>query len=397
MMELAAEPLTLALSGGGVRAMAFHAGVLRFLAERGALESVSHVSTVSGGSLLVALLYRHANMQWPSSQAYLTSTLPAIRTTLTTIDLQRRAIRRLILKPTNWRFVLSRANVVAEAIAKDWGIDGALKQIPETPAWSINGTTAETGRRFRFKADKLGDYELGYANAPDFPIASAAAVSAAFPFGIGPLAVTTSDYSWEKRPAWGAPETDSTPITLKYDRLHVYDGGVYDNLGLEPLFNIGAQKAKVVGKILLSDAGSPLPRGFGLASLSPSRLKRLFGIVMDQTRSLRVRVFVNYLQSNPDAGAYFQIGSDAVERLEQYSAGVTNRTEWLTRSEIQQAAGYPTNLKMMTPDTFDLLARHGYETARWNQCAFRFLSKAATNGKASSPSQRVTDSSLMES
>lgn len=379
MTESATAQLALALSGGGVRAMAFHSGVLRFLAESGALESVSHVSTVSGGSLLVGLLYRHANMQWPSSKTYLASTLPGIRTTLTTVDLQRRAICRLLFKPTNWRFALSRANVIAEAIARDWGIDGSLKQIPEVPAWSINGTTAETGRRFRFKANRLGDYELGYASAPDFPLASAVAVSAAFPFGIGPLALTTSAYAWEKRPAWGAPETDAAPITVKYDQLHVYDGGVYDNLGLEPLLDIGSRKQKVPGKILVSDAGFPLSRGFGLASLSPSRATRLFGILMDQTRSLRVRVFSSYLQANPNAGAYFQIGSNAAERLEQYSSEPASGIRWLDHSEIRKASGYPTDLKILTTEMFDLLSRHGYETALWNQRAFHFLPSVAVS------------------
>ena len=50
------KPIALALSGGGIRAMVFHLGVMRHLAERGLLESVDKISTVSGGSLLVGLL-----------------------------------------------------------------------------------------------------------------------------------------------------------------------------------------------------------------------------------------------------------------------------------------------------------------------------------------------------
>ena len=60
----------LSLSGGGVRAMAFHAGVLRYLAENGLLESVKHVSSVSGGSLLVGLLLRLNKYKWPTSVLY---------------------------------------------------------------------------------------------------------------------------------------------------------------------------------------------------------------------------------------------------------------------------------------------------------------------------------------
>ena len=63
-------PIYLALSGGGVRAMAFHAGVLKYLAESRALDRVREISTVSGGSLLVGLLYSLNNKKWPSSKAY---------------------------------------------------------------------------------------------------------------------------------------------------------------------------------------------------------------------------------------------------------------------------------------------------------------------------------------
>ena len=47
----------LALSGGGFRASVFHIGVLTFLAEKKQLENISYISTVSGGSLLIGLIY----------------------------------------------------------------------------------------------------------------------------------------------------------------------------------------------------------------------------------------------------------------------------------------------------------------------------------------------------
>src|SRR5579864_796576 len=48
--------IALALSGGGSRAMAFHLGCLRALHDRGLLEKVRVVSTVSGGSVIGACL-----------------------------------------------------------------------------------------------------------------------------------------------------------------------------------------------------------------------------------------------------------------------------------------------------------------------------------------------------
>ena len=47
----------LALSGGGFRASIFHMGVLKYLAEKNKLEEISYISSVSGGSLLIGLIY----------------------------------------------------------------------------------------------------------------------------------------------------------------------------------------------------------------------------------------------------------------------------------------------------------------------------------------------------
>ena len=50
--------IALALSGGGIRAMVFHLGVLKYLSEQNKLEEISHISTVSGGSLIIGLLLK---------------------------------------------------------------------------------------------------------------------------------------------------------------------------------------------------------------------------------------------------------------------------------------------------------------------------------------------------
>jgi len=150
------KPIALALSGGGIRAMVFHLGVMRHLAERGHLESVEKISTVSGGSLLVGLLLQQNEMRWPTSEQFLSNSLPALRESLCARSLQWGAARQL-LNPLNWRFFLSRANLLALALRHEWNVREALSDLPETPEWSINGTTAESGKRFRFKRRDIGD------------------------------------------------------------------------------------------------------------------------------------------------------------------------------------------------------------------------------------------------
>jgi predicted acylesterase/phospholipase RssA len=52
--------LGLALSGGGLRATLFHLGVVRFLRDAGLLGDVTHLVSVSGGSILGA----HLALNW---------------------------------------------------------------------------------------------------------------------------------------------------------------------------------------------------------------------------------------------------------------------------------------------------------------------------------------------
>lgn len=367
----------LALSGGGVRAAAFHAGVLRYLAEQGLLEKVAHVSSVSGGSLFVGMVFRHADYSWPSSEAYLREVFPRFRQTLTTQSLQLSAFSRLVLNPLNWRFILSRANVLAKAIRGLWGVTASLSRLSDTPAWSINCTTGETGRRYRFKKGTMGDYELGYAAVDDFGLASAMAISAAFPGGVGPLTLATKKFHWTKRKQWNAskPEAYHPP----FSRLHLYDGGLYDNLGIEPLFDVGQQSLKEdetlpsgMTYILVSDGGAPLVRECMPHPLNPWRFKRIADIALDQCRALRVRAFVNFLKKHPTAGAYVGIGAAAESSIKRFTAGREVLAEkllnqaWLSADEAKQAANYSTTLRQLSEATFDLLEQHGYETAKWN-------------------------------
>jgi NTE family protein len=364
------KAIELALSGGGVRAMAFHCGLLQFLGEQNALERIEHISSVSGGSLLVGLVFHKSAMRWPSSAEYLDSCLPSIREELTRNSLQLAAVRQLLL-PWNWCHVFSRANLVAHAIRSLWGIGSRLSDLPAMPLWSINGTTAETGRRFRFKSGACGDYELGYTDASAFSIADVLAVSAAFPGAIGPLSVESSRYKWRKRTRWNDPISEEREVTLPFKTLHLYDGGLYDNLGMEPLFDIGRQVAKVDGTtIIVSDAGAPLIPGFAFGVLNPFRMKRWLALTRSQQRALRIRSFVNALQKGLP-GAYLQMGARATNILAKVSAPRDAR--WLGNEEAAAAAAVPTSLEKLTPATFNLLARHGYETAYANNLAYPYL------------------------
>lgn len=360
----------LALSGGGVRAMAFHMGVLRFLAQRQELENISDISTVSGGSLLIGLIFGKSKMRWPSSAEYLNTCQHELRKTLLGTDLQMGTLGRLIFRPSCWRYLNSRPNVVALAIYEEWRIRGIMDDLPRSPRWSINCTTAETGRRFRFKEERLGDYETGYANAGKFPLASAMAISAAFPVGIGPFRLYASRLEWWKKPYWEAPQEVRIPAPFK--DLHLYDGGVYDNLGIEPFFDAGrgAPKKGIPPAIIVSDAGAPLVRGFGLSALNPLRMKRLMDVMMDQNRALRVRGFINHVETQCQ-GAYLGIQRSPNIRNVIKKSGCVD--SWLGEAEAAFVSGYSTSLRAMSEDDFKLIEEHGYQTAVLTQLGYPYM------------------------
>jgi len=370
MIEATGErcAIGLALSGGGVRAAAFHAGALRRLAEMDRMRDVAHVSTVSGGSLFTGLVFHFSGYKWPTGEQYMHDVLPQVRALLTTSSLQWNALFRLLALPCNWQFLTSRANVVAQSLSRDWKIQATLSSLPSYPVWSINGSCSESGRRFRFKSGEIGDHESGYAQAPNLPLAAAMAVSAAFPGGIGPLAIRTRDYAWTKKATWN--DETSKPHTPQFHKLHLYDGGVYDNLGLEPLFDMGKQelrqpenrdqRAPDIDFLFVSDAGlgyerQPLPH-----PLNPLRLKRVADLAFDQIRALRVRSLMNYLKHHPSNGALLPIGFAAPGGATVPASGV-----FLTPAEAVAAACVKTSLKCLSVEQFTLVERHGYETAHW--------------------------------
>lgn len=355
--------IALALSGGGIRALVFHLGVIRLLAERHLLENVERISTVSGGSLLVGLMFQANQYQWPSSDYFIEVVYPTLRESLCKTSFQWGAVRQL-LNPVNVPFLLSRANLLALAIKQEWQIDIKLSELPSKPEWSINATTAENGKRFRFKQSDIGDYQLGYAHPGDFLLANAMAVSAAFPGGFGPLQLDATRFEWQKR-EWNAPKGTEQSVDIGYKVLHLYDGGIYDNLGLEPFFDAGRSKAKHPGNaIIVSDAGRPLPSGFDFLALNPFRLQRVADIMSDQSHALRVRTFSRYLQESPGRGAFMYIGTPIEATLPCKSA--------------TYASNFPTTLRRIDWREFDLLANHGYQVAKQVEQAYGLYDHSET-------------------
>jgi NTE family protein len=357
----------LALSGGGIRAAVFHLGVLRRLAEQDLLETVSQISTVSGGSLALAALMSKARMHWPSSAEYRTLIYPALKELLTTTDLfSFKAIGWAGVVRFNAQLLRHRAKVLADLLEKRWGVVGAVEQLPDQPTWWINTTCLETGKNWRFAKREMGDWQFGRHYNPPVHLSDAAAASAAVPYVIGALTLSLPREGWYRTdPATRQPLEKHEALATT---VRLWDGGAYENLGLETLFK---PRQGLIGCdfLVCSDASGPLgpPSASSPFNILRGHLAspRLFDICSDQIRSLRTRMFVAAIEDGTINGVLLRMGN-SVRDVDIKTGRQRDRSSYdlfQADREVALAFRYPTDLKALSIESFDHIARHGYELA----------------------------------
>ena len=345
----------LALSGGGIRAVVFHLGVLSRLANQALLEKITFLSTVSGGSLAIALVWVCSQSSWPSSVYFLKHIIQNSRYLLTERDLQQNYIFQTLKSP--WQLVHGRASVLGGVLQNCWGIKGLLSDLPDVPRWIINATCYETGKNWRFMRKRMGDYLAGYVLSPQLPIAQAVAVSAAYPGLIGSLTLRTNRFVWHKYDNSGQTRQHGA----RFAALHLWDGGVYDNLGIEALFKPLDGYRDGFDFLVVSDASSLFDTEYRRSSAP----KRLLDISTDQVRSLRARTIVSHLQDNPGTGVYLKIGNTEKQIYQQAKQPIPRQgmSKSLDVADVQTAARMNTTLRKISKSEFNLLYRHGYQVA----------------------------------
>lgn len=354
----------IALSGGGVRAAVFHLGVLSRLAEDGLLEKITRISTVSGGTLVTGLVYSIAGNKWPTSDFFLKQCLEQTRYYLTKRDIRLNAIFLGIIQPK--ALIQKRANLISKSIQNCWKISGNLNDIPQQPRWILNATTYESGKNWRFMSQRrMGDYVVNYVENPNILLADAMAASAAYPELIGALVLDTRKYNWFKFSGKTTEQTQS-----KFSKLHLWDGGLYENLGVEALFKIGDEcpYPDDCNFLVVSDASNPI--GLKKHTIRPwKRALRLIAISMDQVRSLRARILINHFENHKNSGVYFKIGNTGRKILEDVKTNnklinelTKNR---LSADEAKSAEGFETTLRKLTEAEYALLYQHGWEVANF--------------------------------
>lgn len=292
----------LALSGGGFRAMLFHVGALRRLYEIDALRPLTRISSVSGGSIAAAVLA----LCWdelhdgPPDIALFKARVeqPLIEFASTRLDITAGLLGLSTPKSS-----------IAEKAAAAYRrlFNGAtLQQLPIRPRFVFCATNLGSGSLVRFARPYTADRRIGMRGYLDLDLGTVVAASAAFPPFLSPMVIELDD-SRALTEQFPRRRKDERPPELAglrsfTHRLKLTDGGVYDNLGLQPLDSFHT--------VLVSDGGGAFSFEPNVATNWLSHMVRCWLVTDNQVRALRRRGLVGDLIEGRRNGAFWGIGTE---------------------------------------------------------------------------------------
>jgi NTE family protein len=282
-------------------------------------------------------------------------------------------------------------------LREDWGVTASLRELPENPRWMINAACYETGRNWRFERFRMGDYVLGYTYDTDIPVSDAVAASSAVPGVVGPVVLDTQPRSWFKykdRLSGVKEQMDpdshmrrkTEETTPEFSKVHLWDGGVYDNLGLESLHNfVDGWREGVDFLIASSASGIPQNKRYRRWQV----VLRIIDIPMYQVLALRSRAILERIKVHKDQGSYVHIGNtceyvltearkealrredlEEARRLEGEIARQCSDSQCLSEDEAELARDMETTARRLSPEEFVRLFRHGFEVADYTLDAY---------------------------
>jgi NTE family protein len=360
--------IAVCLSGGGFRAALFHLGALRRLRELGLLHEVSLVSSVSGGSILSGFFAECIARGGATSRADYASWLDDVDwdrdvatpfRELTSHDLRTWPVLKNLL--WNWAAPGFRVRDLERRYSRRVSRK-TLGELPVWPEFVFCATNLTFGVNWEFSREHAGDYQAGYlTEAAGWPLARAIAASSAFPPIFGPLPIRANPNDFRRGRYRGEDRN------WLVSRTALTDGGVYDNLGLEPAW-------KEYGTVLVSDCGAPFDFRFGTNPIR--RLLRYTSVVMNQAGSVRKRLFFYQRRRGEYEGTYWGIRSSAGETKEAELASLPEEDYEVARvAAAPPTGGYSralvdevlsrirTDLDAFTEAEQKVLENHGYFAA----------------------------------
>lgn len=353
----------LCLSGGGYRAMLYHAGAICRLNRLGLLRRLRRVSGVSGGSIAAAALaVCWPQLQWDTDD--IAHNLEAIflpkiyAQADDTVDVSATIEWLLpIVSPLERLLASYERNIVGQAMLTD------LPSGPNDPVFVFNATNLMTGSLFRMRRDYVADRRIGVFRGLNMPLSLAVAASAAFPPFLSPveveLASVAPDMTGAKAVCARPPFTNHALLT---------DGGVYDNLATETVW-------KRCRTIFVSDGGKP----WAPNESPPSGVKQLMnviGVASGQCDALRKRMLSHAYARKERFGAMWAL-DDGIDDGTELPPG-------LTQDEVRIVSAIDTRLARFNARQQNLLLKAG-----WLGAAARIRScyPGSSNGYVDLPDQ----------
>lgn len=345
----------LALSGGGFRATLFHLGLIRFLRDAKILPNITHITSVSGGSIVAAHLalnwgrYSGSDGEFDAAAGELLSFM--------TLDVRNRIVRRfplgLLVRPLRRLLGMSNRHLTRPGLLEHhykkflFG-DTSLFELPVRPELHILSTNLSEGCLVSFNRNGLlmmrrnrddGAIRVDQMRASLATVPMAVAASSAFPGFFPPLELSGAEV--------GIPAGE-------FGHRAFTDGGVFDNLGIR-MFTyltqyLGAERFKLDG-VLISDVGKPIAvEGEDGAGGMIRTSIRSSDILMDRVWQLETATFTGA------PGFVFARGVEVVELDEDPTA---LHPELQRRLPIMR-----TDLDRFSRLEISSLVRHGYCVGR---------------------------------
>lgn len=356
----------LCLSGGGFRAALFHLGATRRLNELGVLGRLRTISAVSGGAI-VANLLADPRLEWPDPhgapgvvggfEEFVAQPLRA----LTGRNLRTPALLSRI-RPSGWNRPSASVESLAEQMvaAVPWWAGDLRDNDRSGPVILTSATEIGYGVSWVFADSRsvaprgrIGDHRLGYAAPPPgLRIADAVAASCAYPPFFPPLDLDGRTLAL----SGGVPDaTESQDVRAGLlARIQLADGGIYDNLAVEPVWaDHGAVLVSDGGAVFRSrPAGSMVGRLWHTLSIAGS------GQHTTRLRWLRASFAAGLLE-----GATWSLEStNTVSRVPGHGP-LPGEQRSYPPELIDQINRMRTDLDAFRPGEQGILERHGYAVA----------------------------------
>jgi NTE family protein len=375
MNEPGERKIGLALSGGGLRAVAFHLGCLRALNRLGILDRIEVISTVSGGSVIGACLHAHTG-DFASFEAKIRTLLtrglagPMRRKLLSLLGLKIIAafvlvgavaacvsFLRLLVKGLglvaprsiagHWERLEIRSplhrfasrTTLLEAVLEERLFNGVrLGDLPRHPHLVVNATELRTGSAFRFGTLESGSWRWGKLHCNSVSVAHAVAASAAYPLFL---------------PAFDETLTFDKNGQLSDQRVVLTDGGIYDNLGLGCLWSNRSEAVSL--NVIPVDTIICCSAGYGLRKEPPSqflfaRMLSVFSAVFDRAQNAAIHRLHEAKRTGRIKGFILPYLGQLDQELPDPPVDLVRREE---------AHAYPTDFNAMPDEWIERLSSRG--------------------------------------